>query len=215
MHAVAVLTPPFMKEACSQTTAAESVVIHRRIARRDDGGRQVRRREVGGPGRHHTERARTRRRRRRSPPRTTSAQGRRRGCRSPRPNRTGSSSNTVAAARGISQSRYRSVPCGSSARTAKYQSRYQSGRGWAWTVAGSGGRPNGFGPTSMRQAQHEHQHGAGERPRRATPHPARTARPAHRAYDDTWPDTSPAPPARRRPGAPRSRGGSRGRGGGR
>jgi hypothetical protein len=62
--------------------------------------------------------------------------------------RIGSRSRTTPASSGPPTINQFSMPCGSGASTAKYQSRYQSGRGSAAMMLGSGGLPSSGGPNT-------------------------------------------------------------------
>src|SRR5665213_695929 len=74
------------------------------------------------------------------------AHGRRRGLRSPRLKTNGSAIKIIPTSSGPKTRKYCSVPCGIKASTAKYQSKYQSGRGLAVVMLGSGGFPNSGAP---------------------------------------------------------------------
>src|SRR5665213_3301058 len=58
----------------------------------------------------------------------------------------GSAIKTIATSRGPKTMKYFSLPCGIKASTAKYHNRYQSGRGLAAMMLGSGGGPNRGAP---------------------------------------------------------------------
>ncbi|HLK85262.1 MAG TPA: hypothetical protein VKT27_02035 [Candidatus Binataceae bacterium] len=75
------------------------------------------------------------------------AHGRRDGWRSPLFHKTGTSSRKTMAESGAAIMKTDSIPRGSSASTAKYQSMYQSGRGSLATRLGLGGWPSAGGPT--------------------------------------------------------------------
>src|ERR1700685_595694 len=70
------------------------------------------------------------------------AHGRLRGLRSPRLDRNGSAINSIPTSSGPKTMKYFSLPCGSNASTPKYHNKYQSGRGLASLMLGSGGFPN-------------------------------------------------------------------------
>ena len=73
---------------------------------------------------------------------TAIAHGRRQGLRSPRLKTNGSAIKIIPTSSGPKTKKYYSVPCGIRASTAKYHIKYQSGRGLAVVMLGSGGFPN-------------------------------------------------------------------------
>src|SRR5665213_2223316 len=80
------------------------------------------------------------------------AHGRRLGLRSPRLEMNGNAIKRIPTSSGPKTMKYFSLPCGNKASTAKYHNKYQSGRGLAAMMLGSGGFPNTGAPKNKASA---------------------------------------------------------------